>query len=193
MNRMDFNIISQWIKPNSKVLDLGCGDGSLLQHLKESKNASGYGIEFKDENILKCIDNQVNVVQIDLEQGLQDFNNSSFDYVILSKTLQAVKNTEQIIDEMIRVGKEVIITFPNFGFWQQRVDIMFGKMPISDELPYEWYNSPNFHFCTVDDFERFCDHKNIKITSKIHIHEGQIVDFMPNLFSSLAIYRFTKN
>ena len=154
--RHDYETIAKWIAPGTKVLDLGCGDGSLLAYLSRNRGIRGYGVEIDDENILACIRNSVNVIQSDLESGLSVFESASFDYVILSQTLQAMKNTESIIREMLRVGREGIVTFPNFGYWQNRLQILQGHMPVSSNLPYEWYDSPNIRLCTTRDFENFC-------------------------------------
>ncbi|SNR61581.1 methionine biosynthesis protein MetW [Methylobacillus rhizosphaerae] len=189
-NRHDFALIAKWIQPGSKVLDLGCGNGSLLSFLRDRLDVKGYGVDKDDSNVLACIDHGVNVIQMDLEAGLAGFDSLSFDYVILSQTLQAMVNTEGVLREMLRVGKQGIITFPNFGYWRHRIQLMAGHMPVSDNIPYQWYNTPNLHLCTIDDFEALCGKMNIRITDRIVINEGDTVSFMPNLRGSLAIYRF---
>ncbi|ABE50746.1 MULTISPECIES: methionine biosynthesis protein MetW [Methylobacillus] len=189
-SRHDFALIANWIQPQSKVLDLGCGNGSLLSFLREKLGVKGYGVDKDDDNVLACIGHGVNVIQMDLEAGLAGFDSLSFDYVILSQTLQAMVNTEGVLREMLRVGKQGIITFPNFGYWRHRIQLMAGHMPVSDNIPHQWYNTPNLHLCTIDDFEALCDKMNIRITDRIVINEGNTVSFMPNLFGSLAIYRF---
>ena len=137
------------------VLDLGCGDGLLLQFLQRARAAPGYGVEIDDDNVLACVRNGVNVIQSDLERGLSGFDAGSFDYVILSQTLQAMRHTEDIVLEMLRVGREGIVSFPNFGHWQARWQVAVGgRMPVSEELPYQWYDTPNVHLCTISDFER---------------------------------------
>ncbi|WP_334108212.1 methionine biosynthesis protein MetW [Methylobacillus sp.] len=188
--RHDFALISNWIQPKSKVLDLGCGNGSLLSFLREKLEVKGYGVDKDDRNVLACIGNGVNVIQMDLEAGLAGFDSLSFDYVILSQTLQAMVNTEGVLREMLRVGKQGIITFPNFGYWRHRIQLMAGHMPVSENIPHQWYNTPNLHLCTIDDFEALCAKMNIRITDRIVINEGDTVNFMPNLLGSLAIYRF---
>ena len=152
--RPDFATIAAWIKPATKVLDLGCGDGALLRYLTDTLQTKGYGVEIDDTNILACLNNRINVIQSDLESGLSGFESNSFDYVILSQTLQAMKHTENIIHEMLRVGKEGIVTFPNFGHWKNRLQILRGRMPVSHTLPYEWFDTPNIHLCTLNDFEQ---------------------------------------
>ncbi|MFJ5446816.1 methionine biosynthesis protein MetW [Methylobacillus methanolivorans] len=189
-NRHDFALIAKWIQPKSKVLDLGCGNGSLLSFLREKLEVKGYGVDNDDNNVLACISHGVNVIQMDLEAGLAGFDSLSFDYVILSQTLQAMVNTEGVLREMLRVGKQGIITFPNFGYWRHRIQLMAGHMPVSDNIPHQWYNTPNLHLCTIDDFEALCAKMNIRITDRIVINEGDTVNFMPNLLGSLAIYRF---
>ncbi len=155
-DRADLEAIAAWVAPGASVLDLGCGEGLLLQYLSRSREVRGYGIDISDANVLACVKNSVNVIQSDLEAGLAGFDAGSFDYVILSQTLQAMRRTEEIIMEMLRVGRQGIVSFPNFGYWPQRLQIMRGRMPLSEVLPYEWFNTPNVHLCTLADFEDFC-------------------------------------
>ena len=136
--RADFAVIAGWIRADARVLDLGCGDGTLLRYLAKQRNTTGYGVEIEDERVLACIYAGVNVIQGDLDRGLADFADGSFDYVILSQTLQAVKSSESVIKEILRVGREGIVTFPNFGYWRNRMQVMRGRMPVSDGLPYHW-------------------------------------------------------
>lgn len=187
--RQDFAIIANWVKFGSKVLDLGCGDGELLQFLRGSLEVKGYGVEKDDANVLACLNNGSNVIQMDLEDGLSGFEDQSFDTVILSQTLQAMHNTEAIVLEMLRVGQEVIVTFPNFGYWRNRIQITMGQMPVSKTLPYQWYDTPNVHLCTINDFNIFCRNHNIDILERKVITDGKEVSFMPNLLGSLAMYR----
>jgi methionine biosynthesis protein MetW len=188
--RSDFLAIAQWVRRDARVLDLGCGDGSLLRYLKEARGASGYGIEIDDARVLACVKNGVNVLQNDLESGLSEFESDSFDYVILSQTLQAVRHTERIIRDMLRLGREVIVTFPNFGYWRHRLQVLGGHMPVSGELPYEWYDTPNIHLFTIGDFEDFCATHRVRILERRIMDEGRTVSFLPNLRGSLAVYRF---
>ena len=192
ITRKDFEAISHWIKPNSSVLDLGCGDGELLVHLKQSRNIIGYGIENDDAGILACVANGVNVIQSNLESGLKEVGDGAFDYVILSQTLQAMKRTEAVIDEMLRVGTEAIVSFPNFGYWQHRWQLLRGRMPVSDALPYEWHNTPNVHMCTVADFDAFCARKNLRVLNRLVMNGEQEQTLMPNLMGTLALYRLAK-
>jgi methionine biosynthesis protein MetW len=187
--RADFALIAQWIAPNAKVLDLGCGDGSLLSQLRKTHNIRGYGVEKDDANWLKAMNNGVDVIQMDLESGLSGFEAQSFDVVILSQTLQAVLNTEAIVHEMLRVGREVIVTFPNFGYWRHRAQILTGNMPVSDNLPYQWYDTPNVHLCTINDFDNFCRKSNIKVQQRLVLTDKKEVRFMPNIMGNLAMYR----
>ena len=188
----DFEAISNWIKPASSVLDLGCGDGELLVHLKESRNIIGYGIENDDAGILACVANGVNVIQSNLESGLKEVGDGAFDYVILSQTLQAMKRTEAVIDEMLRVGTEAIVSFPNFGYWQHRWQLLKGRMPVSDALPYEWHNTPNVHMCTVADFDAFCARKNLRVLNRLVMNGEREQTLLPNLMGTLALDRLAK-
>ena len=190
ISRADFAAIAGWVNPGARVLDLGCGDGSLLRYLTEKREISGYGVEIDDASVLACVNNRVNVIQSDLERGLSDFEDRSFDYVVLSQTLQAMKNSERIILEMLRVGREGIVTFPNFGYWKNRLHVLGGHMPISDNLPYQWFNTPNVHLCTVADFERFCDERHIRILERKVLTHGRAVTLSPNFWGALAVYHF---
>ena len=190
--RSDFQAIASWVRPDSTVLDLGCGDGTLLKYLKETRNARGYGIDIADANVLACVQNGVNVIQSDLERGLAGFDAGSFDCVILSQTLQAVRRTEEILLEMLRVGREAIVSFPNFGRWDVRLQIALGRMPVSPELPYEWYNTPNVHLFTIADFESFCSGHGIRILERVALNRGRPVRTFANFFGSVAVYRFEK-
>jgi methionine biosynthesis protein MetW len=192
MQRADFAAIANWIKPGARVLDLGCGDGTLLRYLNEQRGGVGYGVEIDDAGILACVNNGVNVIQGDLERGLSGFADGSFDYVILSQTLQAVRSSERVVREMLRVGREGIVTFPNFGYWRNRLQVIRGNMPVSDRLPYQWFDTPNIHLCTITDFEDFCRSHGVRILERIVMRDGSAVDFLPNLLGSLAVYRFER-
>ncbi len=192
MQRADFAAIANWIKPGARVLDLGCGDGTLLRYLNEQRGGAGYGVEIDDAGILACVNNGVNVIQGDLERGLSGFADGSFDYVILSQTLQAVRSSERVVREMLRVGREGIVTFPNFGYWRNRLQVIRGNMPVSDNLPYQWFDTPNIHLCTITDFEDFCRGHGVRILERIVMRDGTAVDFLPNLLGTLAVYRFER-
>jgi len=188
-SRYDFPIIENWTHQNSKVLDLGCGDGSLLNYLKEKKDIKGFGIEKNKDNWLLSLKNNIDVIQMDLEAGLAGFETNSFDLVILSRTIQSMNHIEEIIHEMMRVGKEVIITFPNFGYWKNRFQIMQGNMPVSNELPYKWFETPNIHLCTIKDFDNLCRENKIKVEQRLILTDKKSVNFYPNLFGALALYK----
>lgn len=190
IDRADFAAIAHWVKPAARVLDLGCGDGALFKYLKRERDITGYGVEIDDGNVLACVKNGINVVQRNLERGLREFDDQSFDYVILSQTLQAMRNGERLIQEMLRVGREGIVTFPNFGYWRNRLQILGGRMPLSENLPYQWFDTPNIHLCTIDDFEHFCRERSIRILERKVLTGGAAVGFMPNLLGALAIYHF---
>ncbi|MCK9201293.1 MAG: methionine biosynthesis protein MetW [Gallionella sp.] len=190
--RPDFAAIAAWIPHGASVLDLGCGDGSLLRYLKETRRVRGYGVEINDVDIVMCIANGVNVIQNDLESGLSDFEDNSFDFVILSQTLQATRHTEALVNEMLRVGREGIVSFPNFGYWKNRVNVLRGHMPVSDELPYQWYDTPNVHLCTLHDFEMFCGRHRVSILDR-RVMTGKFeMKLLPNLLGSTAVYRFQR-
>lgn len=190
--RQDFSIIASWLAFGSKALDLGCGDGSLLSYLRDGLEVKGYGVEKDDTNWLAAMQNDVDVIQMDLEAGLSEFEDNSFDTVILSQTLQAMHNTEDIVQEMLRVGREAIVTFPNFGYWRNRFQIMTGNMPVSEDLPYEWYNTPNVHLCTIHDFDQLCADNNIAIIERKVITNGHEVKLLSNWFGNLAMYRLKR-
>ncbi len=189
--RHDFAAIAQWIRPGAHVLDLGCGDGTLLRALRETRAANGYGIEIDDARIAASVRNGVNVIQSNLESGLSGFESNSFDYVILSQTLQAVRHTEDLLREMLRVGREGIVSFPNFGYWRLRTQIFLGgRMPVSRNLPYEWYDTPNVHLFTIADFESFCSARGIRILEQVVMNErGERIGLLPNLLGAVAVYR----
>ena len=189
----EIEIISGWIAPRSRVLDLGCGDGTMLKHLWQAKQAPGYGVEIDDAHVLECIRNDVNVLQMDLEDGLSAFRDGSFDSVILSETLQAIHRQEPLLKDMLRVGREAIVSFPNFGYWKARMQIAFaGHMPVSRELPYQWYDTPNVHHCTLIDFEALCAKLGIRILERVVLRDGSPVAVLPNLLGSLAVYRISE-
>ena len=190
--RADFATIAAWIARGSHVLDLGCGDGSLLAYLARERGATGYGIEIDDAGVLASVAGGINVLQSDLESGLAGFDDASFDCVILSQTLQAMRHAEDIVVEMLRVGREAIVTFPNFGHWSHRWQIVKGRMPVSTALPYQWYDTPNIHLCTVADFDAFLAERGLPVMNRVVLAGGRPVAFLPNLTGELAIYRFRR-
>ncbi len=190
MQRYDFELIGSWIPERARVLDLGCGDGVLLAGLAATHGVRGYGVEIDEANVLASVKNGVSVIQDDLESGLSTFDDGAFDFVILSQTLQAMHNVEGVLKEMLRVGREGIVTFPNFGYWRHRLDILKGHMPVSKSLPHNWYDTPNIHLCTVKDFEDLCTKVGAEILDERVIHGGKQVTVMPNLRGSLGVFRF---
>ncbi len=187
--RPEFAAIARWVAPGARVLDLGCGNGALLKYLWEARQAPGYGVEIDDAEVLACVKNDINVLQLDLESGLSLFQDGSFDTVMLSETLQTIHRIEQLMREMLRVGREAIVAFPNFGHWAARLQVLMGRMPVSEALPYEWYNTPNVHLCTMADFEDLCRKLGIRIRERVALHRSRPVSLLPNLLGSLAVYR----
>jgi len=195
--RPDYSIIAEWIEPGSRVLDLGCGDGTLLDYLNFNKSVTGYGIEIDDDNITKCIRAGVNVIHSDLNEGLSEFDEDSFDYVVLSLTLQAMQRPDLLLQEMMRVGSEGIVTFPNFGNWKARLQLALGgHMPVTRSLPNTWYNTPNIHLCTIKDFEQLCKKLGFEILESRavdHVHKSGLgLKLFPNLLGQVAMYRFRR-
>ena len=195
----EFKVISELIDEKSRVLDVGCGDGILMEYLLKNKVVDVRGLEISKEKVKKCLSNGLAVVEGDAEYDLKQFPDLSFDYVILSQTLQAFMSPENVIKDLLRVGKKVIVTIPNFGHWKIRVDLLFkGEMPITKNLPYEWYNTPNLHMCTIQDFYNFCNNKGINIFKTISLN-GQKTSKITasnlkykNLISELGIFLLEK-
>jgi homoserine O-acetyltransferase len=190
--RADHATIARWIAPRAHVMDLGCGDGSLLAHLKTVRNVTGYGIEIGDAGVLASLKTGIDVIQRDLEGGLAGFDDNSFDCVILSQTLQAMRRIEAIVAEMLRVGREAVVSFPNFGHWSHRWQILRGRMPVSSALPYQWYDTPNIHLCTVADFDAFLAQRRLHVIERTVLRGNAPVAFAPNLLGEQAIYRFRR-
>lgn len=188
--RADFDLIASWVKPGERVLDLGCGDGSLLKRLIEERGAHGYGIEREEAGVLAAIAQGINVIQGDLEQGLAGFEDGTFNHVVLSRTLQTVRHTERLLTEMLRVGREAVVSFPNFAYWKNRMAVMRGRMPVSEDLPYEWFDTPNLRFFTLLDFESLCAKMRLVIRERQVLDEsGRLIIEEPNFLGSLAVYR----
>jgi len=188
--RPDLAVIADWIAPGARVLDLGCGDGVLLDHLQRVKGCSGYGVEIDDTQVLACARRGIDVIQQDIETGLDIFAGSRFDVVVLSMAIQATHRTERVLREMSQVGAEGIVSFPNFGHWTHALSILRGRMPVSREMPYQWYDTPNLHLSTPRDFEDFLGKLGLVVTRSGFLADGRAVDWLPSLRCTQAIYRF---
>ena len=184
--RPDLALISEWIRPGSRILDLGCGDGALLAHLAKTRNVRGYGLEIDPDNINACLAAGVNVIEADVDDGLKDFGDGSFDYVVMTQALQAMHRPDHVVSEILRVGKTGIVTFPNFGHWKVRLALAAGRMPATPALPDTWYGTSNIHLCTVADFEDLCEQRAWKIRRR-----SPDLRFA-NLFAEVAIYLLEK-
>ncbi len=195
--RADLDIIQEWIPAGSRVLDLGCGDGELLAWLRDNKQVSGYGLEIDPDNIARCIERGINVIEQDLDKGLGNFASDSFDVVLMTQALQAVDRPDEVLREMLRIGRQCIITFPNFGHWRCRWHLIrHGRMPVSEFLPYTWYNTPNIHFCTFRDFEALCREQRLSVLDRLavdHQHRDSLSSRLwPNLLGEIGIYRVSR-
>lgn len=194
--RPELRTIADWIAGGSRVLDLGCGDGTLLAYLRDTRQVQGYGLEIDQANIVKSLDNGIYVIQTDLDAGLNEFESGTFDYVVMSQTLQAVRYPDQLLEEMLRVGREGIITFPNFGYWRNRLQLLGGRMPVTPCLPHSWYNTPNIHLCTLSDFEDLCREKQFRILERTVVdraHRSSLpMRLLPNLMGEVALYRIRR-
>ena len=195
--RPDMDIIQQWVQPNSQVLDLGCGEGLLLQYLQQQKNVRGYGLEIDHDNITRCIENGVNVIEQNLNTGLSNFKDNSTDTVIMTQALQAVQRPDILVDEMLRIGNQAIVTFPNFGYWRTRLYLMLkGRMPMSETLPYHWFDTPNIHLCTFKDFEYLCRQKGIQILNRTVVdgqhQEHWRIGLWPAMLGEIAVYHISR-
>ena len=192
--RPDLEIIAALTNPGARVLDLGCGDGALLRHLADQKGVNGYGIEKGAAEISACVRAGVNVIEHDLDHGLGRFPDNSFDMVVMTETLQAVAKPSQLIDEMLRIGQECVVTFPNFGHWRCRAQLALkGRMPVAKHLPHQWHDTPNIHLCTFRDFERLVNEKGLPIITRFVVdRDYQVqnrINRFPNLFGTVAFYR----
>ena len=197
--RPDLEIICEWIRPGTHILDLGCGDGTLLTHLRQTRNVTGYGLEIDAGNIQQCIAREIPVIQTNLDKGITEFfDESSFDYVVMTHTLQAIQHPGKLLDEMLRIGREGIVTFPNFAYWKNRLQLGFGGyMPVTKALPHEWHDTPNIHLCSIRDFEDLCRERGIRVLQRAAVSHafrpGRETRLCPNLLGESAIYRFSKS
>ncbi|MFH4353961.1 MAG: methionine biosynthesis protein MetW [Neisseriaceae bacterium] len=190
MLRPDLSYLYAWVKRNSRVLDLGCGSGELLEALSKEKGCLSYGVEIDIAKTLQAMKKGISILQLDIENDFSIFKENQFDIVILSQTLQAMRNPELILQEMLRLAEEAIVSFPNFGYWRNRLQLSLGgKMPISENMPYSWFETPNIHWCTIEDFESLCKKNTIQILDKIVLTQGKSIAYWPNLLGSLAVYR----
>jgi len=193
--KKEFEVISKIIQSNKRVLDVGCGDGVLMEYLKNHQQNDVRGLEPQKELVQKSISKGLSVIEGDAEKELFQFPKKSFDYVVLSQTLQAFFNPEEVLNQLLRIGKQTIVTIPNFGYWKVRLHLLFkGTMPVTKNLPNEWYNTPNLHMCTIQDFVNFCEEKNIKIDRSLCLTDEKISEitknnmFFKNIFSQLGIF-----
>ncbi len=192
--RPDLRIIAELVNPGARVLDLGCGDGELLAHLQADKAVNGYGLEIDPDNITTCIRKGVNVIEQNLDEGLSNFEDSSFDMVVMTETLQSVRAPQVLLKEMLRIGEEGVVTFPNFAYWRCRAHLLLkGRMPVSRHLPHSWYDTPNIHLCTFRDFERLCFDEGVHIIERFVVDAGHVnrplINRFPNFFGAFAFYR----
>mgnify|MGYP003639166615 CR=1 FL=1 len=184
--------VARLVPEGSRVLDLGCGDGALLAHLQASRACSGYGIEIDDANVLACVRRGVNVIQLNLDEGLAIFEDASFDVVLHIDTLQHLRNTEVVLQETARVGRIGIVAFPNFAHWPNRLSIARGRMPVTRRLPYQWYDTPNIRVGTFADFELLALRNGLRIQDKFGLQDGRTVRTLPNLLAGTAVFRFSR-
>ena len=188
--RRDLEIIAELVPAGSRVLDLGCGDGELLAYLRDRKNCTGYGIEIDDQNVLKSVRRGINVIQLNLEDGLALFDDRSFDVVLQIDTLQHLRHTERMLTETARVGRIGIVSFPNFAHWANRLHVLCGRMPVTRALPYQWYDTPNIRVGTFADFEVLADKTGLAVNDRFGLQDGRVVRHWPNLLASVAVFRF---
>tara|TARA_R110001599_G_scaffold64023_4_gene179483 strand:- start:166350 stop:166967 length:618 start_codon:yes stop_codon:yes gene_type:complete len=192
MLRPDLAFIAHWIKPGTSVLDLGCGDGVMMDYLQSDKGCSGYGIEIDDDKIPDCVTRGVSVIQRDLEAGLAIFSDEAFDTVLCLSALQMMKNVEGVLRDIARVGREAIVSFPNFAYWPHRIALLRGHMPVSKSLPYDWYDTPNLRCATINDFSALANEVGLDVIECVALDDGQPISFLPNFRGSLAVFRLRK-
>ena len=191
------SVIEKWVEERAKVLDLGCGNGDILSELQKSKSINGLGVEIEEKNIEECLLKNISVIEQNIDDGLANFSNDSFDVVILSQTIQVLKNPSTALEEITRIGKTCIVTIPNFGHWRSRISLLFnGRMPVTSPLPESWYETSNIHLCTLQDFEILCAELSISIEERVAVSSNNeskwYLNIWPNLFSASAIYKISK-
>lgn len=190
---LEYKAILEWVKPDASVLDLGCGNGELLALLVREKSVKAQGIEIDEQAIYQCVAKGLSVFHEDIDNGLSGYGDKAFDYVILNQSLQQVKKPDIVLDEVLRVGREAVVGFPNFAYYQGRLQIFFkGKTPVTSALPYKWYDTPNLHFLSIADFSEYCRQKNITIEKKIFLSTNKIVRIFPNLLAEIGIFLISK-
>src|SRR4030066_204584 len=193
LNKVDQEIISGWVQLGSSVLDLGCGDGELLTRLIREKRVRAQGIELSEQAIHQCVAGGVSVFQEDIDTGLAEFADKSFDYVILNQTFQQVKKPDFVLQEALRVGKKSIVGFPNFVYFRARFQIFFhGRVPVTPALPYEWYDTPNLHFLSIADFRKYCEKRRMRIEQAKYVEGDRKVRFLPNLFAEIGLFLLSR-
>jgi methionine biosynthesis protein MetW len=190
--RADLAFIAHWVKDGAHVLDVGCGDGAMLRYLETSKGCSGYGVEIADDKVLESTQRGISVIQHDMEQGLDLFGDDAFDVVLCLSSLQMMQHVEARLRDIVRVGKEAIVSFPNFAYWPHRISILRGRMPLSRSLPYQWYDTPNVRYATIRDFRDLAAKCGLEVSEYVALAEGKPVSFLPNLRGSLAVFRLRK-
>ena len=190
--RRDMELIAELVPRGSRVLDLGCGTGELLAHLRDARGCSGYGVEIADANVLACTQRGVNVIQLNLEDGLAMFEDQSFDVVLQLDTMQHLRNTERMLRETARVGRVGIVSFPNFAHWANRLRVVSGRMPVTKALPYEWYDTPNIRVGTYVDFEVLARKEGFRVLDSFGIQNAEVVRRWPNLMASVAVFKFER-
>ena len=195
--RPEHQLIAEWIGQGARVLDLGCGDGAFLAALQLEKGVTGYGIEIDPDNIVACINRGVNVIHGNLDEGLSEFEKDSFDFVVMTQTVQATRYPNRLIEEILRIGREGIVTFPNMGHWKCRLQFALGKMPVTRHLPNTWYDTPNIHMCTIEDFDALCRDEQFEVMERATVDSQHRtvrgMQWRPNLLAEIAIYRLRRN
>jgi methionine biosynthesis protein MetW len=189
---LTMKVLAQLVPQGSRVLDLGCGNGAMLAHLQATRGCSGYGVELDDANVLACVQRGVNVIQLNLDEGLDMFEDQSFDVVLQSDTLQHLRNAEVVLRETARVGRVGIVAFPNFAHWPNRLSVLLGRMPVTKRLPYQWYDTPNIRVGTHEDLLDLAQRNGLQVLESFGVHQGQRVSFAPNLFASTTVLKFSR-